>query len=85
MESLEICGGKAYIAWHVNFFQISGDILLLRQYIYLLLSWNPHINSIGLLGTQNLIESGPPTEDIAQLLFCPFLYFLLLLLFKLVY
>lgn len=73
MESLEIHGGKAYIAWYINFFQISGDILLLRQYIYLLLSWYAHINSIGLLGTQNLMESGPSTEDIAQLLFCPFL------------
>lgn len=63
-----------YIAWHINFVQISGGILLLRQYIYLLLSLYPHIKSFGLLGIQNLMGSSPSTQDIVQLLFCPFLY-----------
>lgn len=73
---------QCYIAWHTNFVQISGGIILLscwgikllRQYIYLLLSWYAHIKCIGLLGIENLMGSSPSTEDIAQLLFCPFLY-----------
>lgn len=68
---------QCYIAWHTNFVQISGGIMLLRQYIYLLLSWYPHIKCIGLLGIENLMGSSPSTEvaqKVAQLLFCLFLY-----------